>query len=130
MYFEKQHHNSPRLNSFRKNLRKKLTPAEATLWRFLKSKQMDGIRFRRQFSIRNYILDFYCPKYKIVIELDGAGHFTEKGIESDKERDEYLNSIGISVLRFENELVFKRTETVLEIIMNKVKEVEKKCVYI
>ena len=125
MYFEKQHNNSPRLNSFRKNLRKKLTPAEATLWRFLKSKQIDGVRFRRQFSIRNYILDFYCPKYKIVIELDGAGHFTEKGIESDKERDEYLNSIGISVLRFENELVFKRTETVVEIILNKVKEVKK-----
>ena len=125
MYFEKQLNNTPRLTTYRKNLRKKLTPAEATLWRFLKSNQMEGIRFRRQFSIRNYIFDFYCPKYKIVIELDGDGHFTQEGMASDLERDNDLNSIGISVLRFENELVFKRTETVLGIILDKVKELNK-----
>lgn len=122
MYFEKQLNNTPRLTYYRKNLRKSMTPAEATLWRFLKSKQMKGIRFRRQFSVRNYILDFYCPKYKVVIELDGAGHFTEEGMKADKERDNYLNSVGILVLRFENELVFKRTETVLEIILETVKK--------
>lgn len=84
----------------------------------LKNKQLDGRRFRRQFSIGNFIVDFYCPSEKIAVELDGAHHFTNSGSNDDFVRDEYLKSLGLVVLRFENTEVFKSPETVLNEIRN------------
>jgi very-short-patch-repair endonuclease len=109
-----QINNKPALKPFRKKLRKRLTPAEATLWKFLQRSQLEGRKFRRQHSVGNYILDFYCPEEKLCVELDGAGHFTDAGIEYDKERTAYLNSLNINVVRFENKMVFKSLEAVLE----------------
>ncbi|MEP7265669.1 MAG: endonuclease domain-containing protein [Bacteroidota bacterium] len=108
--------NLPYLIKKRKSLRNNGTSAEATLWLALKGKQLDGRKFRRQHSIANYILDFYCPSEKINIELDGAHHFTEKGTEQDKIRDEFLNGLGIQVIRIENKEVFENMENVLEMI--------------
>ena len=125
MKYLEQHNNYTYLNKYRRHLRKNLTPAEAILWRFLKSKQMEGIKFRRQFSIDNCIVDFYCPRYRLAIELDGEPHFTAEGIEHDINRDKYLNQMEITILRFENALVINRTETVLSIIMEKIKELVK-----
>jgi len=93
--------NIPILKEYRRNLRKNMTQAEVVLWMMIKNKQL-GERFLRQYSIDFFIVDFYCPKYNLAIELDGAHHFTEEGIERDKNRDEHLKSLGISVLRFEN----------------------------
>ena len=95
-------------------MRSNLTTAEASLWTLLKGSNLDGKKFRRQHSVGNYILDFYCPSQKLAIELDGAHHFTEKGIAQDEERTNYLNECGIKVIRFENKLVFERTEWVLD----------------
>lgn len=108
-----QIHNRKQLEPYRKDLRNNLTSAEATLWRELQRKQLDGRKFRRQHSVGSYILDFYCPSEKLCVELDGAGHFTEQGIKYDKERTEYLNSLNIRVIRFENIEVFERMEEVL-----------------
>lgn len=102
------------LKSNRKQLRNNLTPAEASLWKLLQGKQLGGRKFRRQHSIGNYILDFYCPSQKLAIELDGAGHYTEEGLIKDEIRTQFLNAFGIKVLRFENKLVFEKTEWVLE----------------
>ena len=113
-----QINNKPSLKPYRKQLRKNLTPAEATLWKFLQRSQLEGRKFRRQHSVGNYILDFYCPEEKLCIELDGAGHFTDAGVEYDQARTAYLNSLNIKVIRFENKLVFKRLEAVLEEIRN------------
>lgn len=110
--------NRPELKDFRKKLRNNSTSAEATLWTFLKGKQLKGRKFRRQFSVENYILDFYCPSEKLAVELDGADHFTSAGFESDEERTRVLNSHGIKVIRFENKEVFQAIEGVLESIMN------------
>jgi len=99
---------------FRRKLRKQMTAAEVALWIMIKNKQLVGERFRRQFSIGHYILDFYCPKYKLCIELDGAGHFTEEGQEYDNKRTNYLKSVGVLVIRFENFEVFDRPMQVLE----------------
>lgn len=110
--------NKKQAEVFRKKLRNKSTPAEAVLWRSLKNRQLEGKRFRRQYSIGNYILDFYCQEEKLAIELDGAHHFTEEGIKYDKIREEYLNSIGIRILRFENAAVFNFHESVLDTIKN------------
>ncbi len=109
-----QINNRPELKEYRKNLRNNGTTAESFLWNYLKAKQLDGRKFRRQFSVGNYILDFYCPAEKLCIELDGAGHFTDAGLKYDEERTEYLNSLGIKVIRFENITVFEHTESVLE----------------
>ncbi|MBU0473930.1 MAG: DUF559 domain-containing protein [Bacteroidetes bacterium] len=105
--------NLPHLKTFRKNLRNNLTPAEAKLWTLLKNSQLGGIKFRRQHSFNNYILDFYSPSEKLAIELDGAVHNTEEAQEYDKKRDLFLNNYGIKVLRFENKLVFDETDFVL-----------------
>ena len=105
--------NAPHLKEYRRNLRKKMTKAEIALWLMIKEKQL-GERFLRQYSIDNCIVDFYCPKYKLVIELDGEDHFTEYGIERDKKRDEYLKSRGVNVLRFENFEIFDYPQRTLD----------------
>ncbi|WP_051296293.1 Eco57I restriction-modification methylase domain-containing protein [Eisenibacter elegans] len=105
--------NLPHLKTFRKELRNNLTPAEAKLWTLLKGKQL-GRKFRRQFSVANYILDFYCPSENLAIELDGQGHFEATQAEYDAERDLFLLHTGIKVLRFENKLVWDNPDGLLE----------------
>ena len=99
---------------FRRELRNNATPAEVTLWKTLQGKQLDGFKFRRQHSIGNYILDFFCPSANLAIELDGGQHFTQEGREYDAVRDEFLWSVGITVLRYANNLIFENLEGVLE----------------
>jgi len=107
-------HNRKELKQFRKDLRNNGTAAEATLWNYLKKSQLEGRKFRRQHSVGNYILDFYCPAEKLCVELDGIHHYTEEGVAYDAERTTYLNSLNIRVIRFENKLVFDDIEYVLE----------------
>ena len=101
--------------SFRKELRHSLTAAEAVLWNHLKGSQL-GQKFRRQFSVGPYIVDFFCPECRVAVELDGAKHFTEEGARHDAVRDEYLRAQDIRVLRFENKAVYENLEFVLETI--------------
>ncbi len=106
--------NKKELKAIRRELRNRLTPAEATLWKFLKSRQLCGTLWRRQFSVGNYVLDFYCHQEKLCIELDGQMHFTMDGDKRDFERTEYLNSKGIRVIRFENNEVWRNIDAVIE----------------
>lgn len=110
--------NLPYLKTFRKKLRNNATPAEATLWTMLSGKKLEGRKFRRQHSVANYILDFYCPSEKLAIELDGQGHFETTQAEYDRERDLFLNHCGIKVLRFENKEVYEHPEGLLESVKN------------
>jgi len=112
-----QIHNRVELKNFRKNLRNYSTSAEASFWTSLKNRQLEGRKFRRQHSVGNYILDFYCPKERLCIELDGAGHYTDEGIEYDKKRTKYINSLNIKVIRFENKEVFEDLKNVLAVIV-------------
>lgn len=105
--------NQAHMKDRRRELRNNATAAEASLWELLKGKQLHGRKFRRQHSFDNYVLDFYCPSEKLAIELDGADHFTEAGMAKDQERTTHLEQLGIRVLRFENDEVFKATEAVL-----------------
>ena len=100
----------------RKALRNYSTAAEAVLWKNLKSGQLSGKKFRRQESIGPYIVDFYCPESRLIVELDGAGHFTENGAEYDAKRTEYFREQNIRVIRFENKTVYRDLEYVLETI--------------
>ena len=109
-------YNQKDLKEKRKELRSNSTSAEAVLWRMLKGKQVKGRRWRRQFSIGNYILDFYSPEIKLAVELDGNEHYTVIGKFNDERREEYLNSLGIKIIRFENKDIWCSTDLILETI--------------
>src|SRR5262249_45029120 len=85
----------------RKALRRNASQAEQRLWEHLRGNQL-GIKFRRQYSVDAYVLDFYAPHAKLAIEVDGDSHFTGTAPQYDHERTNYLNSFGIDVLRFTN----------------------------
>ena len=107
-------HNDKNLKDLRQQNRNNLTPAEVELWTHLQNSKLEGRKFRRQHSVGNYILDFYCPQEKFGIELDGRDHFTDNGYEADTKRTEYLNSLNIKIIRFENKEIFEQLEGVLE----------------
>ncbi len=102
------------LKSFSQQLRKNMTDAERRLWTRLRGKQLKDLQFYRQKPIGDYIVDFYCPKAKLAIELDGGQHYTEEGKEKDRVRDEYLFGVGVQVLRFSDREVLTQTDGVLE----------------
>lgn len=108
-----QLHNIDKLRDKRKELRSNLTPAEAFLWKYLKNSQLEGRKFRRQHSFGKFVIDFYCSTEKLGVELDGMYHFTEEQIKYDADRSEYMNSLGIRIIRFENAEVFEKTDEVL-----------------
>jgi len=105
-------HNIKEKEQTRKQLRKTATPQEIILWSRLKRKQL-GYKFRRQHSIGRYIVDFYCPEKKLIIELDGWQHREENNFGYDKERTEFLESLGYKVIRFWNNEVNKNMESVI-----------------
>jgi very-short-patch-repair endonuclease len=112
------------LITYRKFLRNNSTPAEIQLWTYIKNRQLSGRKFRRQHSIDNFILDFYCPAEKLAVELDGGYHNTPKQSVKDKERDLILKFYGIKVLRFRNELVFQNIDGVLVTIRSEFRSEE------
>lgn len=107
-------HNRVSLIPFRKKLRNDCTLAEAELWSRLKDKRLSGRKFRRQHSIENYIVDFYCPSEKIVMNWMVQDIFIASGQEADKRRDDRLKELGFKVLRFENIKVWEQLDSVLE----------------
>ncbi len=105
-------HNIKAKTQVRKLLRKSSTPQEIILWSRLRRKQLN-YRFRRQHSIGKYIVDFYCPEMKLVIELDGWQHRKENNGGYDIERTKFLESLGCKILRFWNNDVNKNIEGVI-----------------
>ena len=93
-----------------------MTDAERRLWAKIRMKQIRGCQFYRQKPIGDYIVDFFCPKAKLVIEIDGSQHLVGDTIKYDRIRDEYLSSIGLRVLRFTNADVLTHIESVVESI--------------
>ena len=84
------------------------------MWKYLKGCQLKGRKFRRQHSVGNYILDFYCPSERLAIELDGQVHQHIVAEQVDTERDKALQGLGVKVIRFENKEVFQNIEAVLQ----------------
>ena len=97
-----------------------MTDAERRLWAKIRMKQKRGCQFYRQKPIGDYIVDFFCPKAKLVIEIDGSQHLVGDTIKYDRIRDEYLSSIGLRVLRFTNADVLTHIERVVESIEEKI----------
>lgn len=101
-----------------RELRKNMTPAEKILWRALRDRRFRNFKFRRQVPIERFIVDFLCMQHRLVIELDGGIHDTQK--EYDEEREEYLEHMNYKIIRFRNEEVFDDLPSVLEKIENAV----------
>ena len=106
---------TPRVFRHAKQLHRNMTPAEVKLWARLRAHRMEGIHFRNQHAIGNYIVDFCAPRKKLIIELDGSQHLDQE--ESDHGRTEYLQSKGYTVLRFWNNDVMSDIESVIRAII-------------
>ena len=114
--------NIPPLKARRRELRNNSTAAEAILWKYLRRRQLLGKRFRRQYSIGRYIVDFFCVECDLAVELDGAPHFQELRTEYEPERTAFLQALGIELIRFENRIVYQNIEAVLETIREAIRK--------
>ncbi len=104
----------PQLLEFAKSMRHSAKDAENLMWQLLRAKRFMNLKFRRQHVIQPYIVDFYCHEIGLVIELDGSQHGTDDAIEYDAERTKFLETLGLTVVRYWNHDVLGRTDVVLE----------------
>ncbi len=110
-------YNISSLKYIRRVLRRNQTDAERLLWRRLRSKQLLGLKFYRQYSIGSYIVDFYCPTRRLAIELDGSQHMETSQKKQDEFRSQFLQQQNIRVLRFWDNEVLNSVQGVLEVIV-------------
>ena len=99
-----------------RQMRHEPTPAEDLLWQRLRGSQLNGYKFRRQYSIDRFIVDFYCPSAALIIEVDGEVH--QQQVEADQEREQGLMELGFRILRFTNAQVLGQTEQVLQQVLD------------
>ncbi|MCK5125170.1 MAG: endonuclease domain-containing protein [candidate division Zixibacteria bacterium] len=108
--------NNQKFKYRRQLLRNNATRAEQLLWNKLKRRRLNGLKFRRQYSIGQYIVDFYLPSHKLAIEIDGPTHLSNQSILKDKTRTRFLKNNGISLLRYGNNEIYEGMENVLQSI--------------
>lgn len=101
-----------------------MTDAERQLWSKVRMKQLNGGQFYRQKIIGDYIVDFFCPKAKLIIEVDGGQHYTDKISSADRRRDDYMRNLGLRVLRFSDIDVLKNVDGVVESIITNMEVVD------
>lgn len=101
-----------KLRPLARQMRCEPTVAENVLWQKLRNRNLNGVKFRRQHAIDRFIVDFYCDEFKLIIEVDGEVH--QYTLEEDMLRQEYLESLGLRVLRFTNEQVLENILAVLD----------------
>ena len=104
----------------KRNLRLQMTAPESRLWSRLRAKQFHGLKFRRQHGVGPYVVDFYCSERSLVIEIDGDTHAEASQVTRDKERDLYLTSLGLDIVRYANGDVIDNLEGVLADLEGKV----------
>ncbi len=104
---------NPKLKQLARLLRKNSTLSEILLWKHLRGKQMKGYDFHRQKPLNEYIIDFFCNELMLAIEIDGSSHELERAYERDQERQQQLESLGISFLRFDDRMVKQDMKSVL-----------------
>jgi len=109
--------NSKAQKQLRKTLRNDMPKAEIVLWSQINNKQLKDCKFRRQCSIGKFVVDFYAPQYKLAIEIDGDSHFETDEVENyDQNRQKFIESLGIKILRFTNNDIYESLDHVLEVI--------------
>jgi very-short-patch-repair endonuclease len=106
----------------RRFLRNHSTKTEKLLWRYLRKSQVKGCKFRRQYSVGAFVIDFYCAELKLAIEVDGPTHLGKETKEYDEVRQKYIEAFEIQFLRFTNEEVLENLDKVIAIISKKIDE--------
>ncbi|MEO1636965.1 MAG: endonuclease domain-containing protein [Cyanobacteria bacterium J06631_9] len=104
----------------RQYLRNRSPRAERILWKRLRRRQVAGFKFRRQYGVERYVLDFYCPELKLAIEVDGPSHDSPEAQAYDRHRQQFIESFEIQFLRFPNQLVYEQLEFVVATIRDNV----------
>lgn len=107
----------------RQHLRTNSTKSERLLWSKIKSKKL-GYKFRRQYGIGNYVVDFFCPELKLAIEIDGITHEDPAQKQKDKNKDMYLKKCNIHVIRFSTHDVFNNLDAIIEALYLECKKIE------
>lgn len=120
-----KHYNKKELKETRRHLRKNQTYTEKIVWMYLRNRQMDGYKFRRQYSVDKFVIDFYCPKLKLAIEIDGSVHNEPGQKEYDIKRQEHIETFGIKFLRLTNEEIDGNPNKAFLKIENFIKELTK-----
>lgn len=119
-----KHYNRTSEKEKRRTLRKNQTYAENVLWQQLRNRQVLGIKFRRQYSVDHFVIDFYAPEIKLAIELDGAIHKFEEQKENDAARQEYIERFGFKFIRIKNEELLNNPNKALGRIEQKINELK------
>ncbi len=114
------HYNKQSEKTKRRKLRRKSTEAEKLLWEKLRGRKLSGLKFRRQYSIAQFVLDFYCPEKRFAIELDGGIHEKKDVKNHDENRDGFIEGFGIKIIRIKNELVLDDIDSALEYIKEQI----------
>ena len=117
-------HYDPKLKELSRELRKNVTFTERLLWKYLRAGQLNGYRFLSQKPLDAFIVDFYCKKVRLVIEIDGMTHNDKQSY--DKRRENRLRKLGFNVLRLDGYYVLKNIRGTLELIISCIEEIENK----
>jgi very-short-patch-repair endonuclease len=116
---------NPKLKQLAQELRNNSTKAEIFMWQMLKGKQLYGYDFHRQKPLDKYIVDFYCPALMLALELDGYSHLFSDAFRKDKIKEKRLKEMGITVIHFWDEEVFRDTDNVFRLIEDYILKYEK-----
>jgi len=125
-----KHFNKPSEKEKRRKLRQYQTRAEELVWRFLRSRQLLGFKFKRQYSIDHFVIDFYCPELKLALELDGGTHTDPKQKEYDKKREKYLEKYNLTFIRIKDEELFGNPNKAFAKIENSLKQLKDRTIRI
>ena len=120
-----KHYNKSSEKKKRRKLRQNQTNAEDLVWRYLRNRQMLGYKFKRQYSVDHFVIDFYCPELKLAVELDGASHNNPEQREYDIVRQKYLEKFNINFVRVKDEELLENPNQTFMKIENTIKLLEK-----
>ena len=119
-----KHYNKQTQKEKRRKLRRNQTRAEEIVWYFLRNRKLVGYKFRRQYSVDYFVIDFYCPELKIAVEIDGDIHDEPEQIIYDIKRQTFLESFGIRFIRIKNEELFGNPNKAFDRIISVIRETE------
>jgi very-short-patch-repair endonuclease len=120
-----KHYNKSLEKEKRRSLRREETYCEKLIWRYLRKRQMLGYKFKRQFSVDHFVIDFYCSELKLALEVDGDVHNQPKQKEYDSTRQQYLEQFGITFIRIYNEELLSNPNKAFDKIEREIKRVRK-----
>lgn len=119
-----QLYNLTELKYKRRSLRKNPPSPEILVWHKLRNRQVGGCKFKRQYSIDNFILDFFCPELKLAVEIDGDSHYQIEAVTKDRARQSSLEKLGIKFLRFTNLEASSNIEAVIDVIESFIRDLK------